>query len=274
MAMSKVIKQILKKVIPKSQRVWLRQTLTTRRIGTNTYERLYDSYARTDMSDDVVGTGDFDMIGRIELALLQMEGLQPHHTVVDLGCGVGRLAVQIIPTLVGGSYIGIDISQTMLKRANERIKRDIPVPPCRVTWIKQTTPEFALSDRSVDMMCAFSVFTHMEHEDTYRYLRAALPLVRPGGRFIFSCIPLTLPLGKEIFKKSASVDLRTRWMSIRNVATSIDYMAEIARLAGWSPLRWYAGNVANVGPTPDGRMWPLGQTSCVLEAPGAVTALH
>ena len=268
--MSKLIKPILKKVIPKQQRVWLRQTLTARRVDNNTYEELYDSYARTDTSDDVVGTGDFDKIGRIELALLQMEGLQPNHTLLDLGCGVGRLAVHVIPTLVGGSYIGIDISQTMLKRANARIKQAIPNPPCQVRWIKQTTPEFALAEHSVDMMCAFSVFTHMEHEDTYGYLKAALRIVKPHGRFIFSCIPLTLPLGKEIFQKSAGVDLKTRWMSIRNVATSIDYMEEISRLAGWTPLRWYAGDAENIGPTADGKMWPLGQTSCVLEAPASL----
>jgi len=265
--MNKLIKPVLKKVIPKPQRVWLRQTLTGRRVGNNTYEKLYDSYARTDTSDDVVGTGDFDLIGRIELNLLQMEGLQPDHTLVDLGCGVGRLAVHVIPTLVGGSYIGTDISQTMLKRANARIKRVIPNPPCDVRWIKQTKPEFEIAENSVDMLCAFSVFTHMEHEDAYQYLKAALRIVKPQGRFIFSCIPLTLPLGKEVFLNSSGVDLKTRWMSIRNVATSIDYMEEIARLAGWTPLRWYAGDVANIGPMDDGRMLSLGQSSCVLEAP-------
>ena len=40
---------------------------------------------------------------------------------MDLGCGAGRLAVHAVPTLIGGSYIGVDISQTMLKRAKARI---------------------------------------------------------------------------------------------------------------------------------------------------------
>jgi len=262
-----MMRKVLKKVIPKPQRDWLRQSLTPLRVGNNTYEELYDSCARKNTSDEAVGKGDFDEIGRIELTLLQMEGLQPDHTLVDLGCGVGRLAVHVIPTLVGGSYIGTDISQTMLKRANARIKNVIPNPPCDVRWIKQTAPEFEIADNSVDMMCAFSVFTHMEHEDAYQYLKAALRIVKPHGRFIFSCIPLTLPLGKEVFLNSSGLDLKTRWMSIRNVATSIDYMEEIARLAGWTPLRWYEGDVENIGPMDDGRMFSLGQASCVLEAP-------
>jgi ubiquinone/menaquinone biosynthesis C-methylase UbiE len=265
--MNKIIRPILKTVIPKRQRDWLREKVTTLRIGNDTYEDLYDTYARENEIDQVVGPGDFDLIGRIELALLQMEGLKPEHTLVDLGCGVGRLAVHVIPTLIGGSYVGIDISKTMIKRAEARIAQAVPNPPCRVTWQQQTTSHFNLPDNSVDMICAFSVFTHMEHEDTFRYLKDALRIVKPQGRFIFSCTPLTLSIGKEIFLHAASLDLKTRWKYVRNVTTSIDYMAEIARLAGWTPLRWYAGDEPNISLPNNGQKYPLGQASCILEAP-------
>ena len=263
--MSNLIRSAVKMVIPKPQRDWLRDKLTTLRIGNNTYENLYESYAREVQTDFAVGHGDFEVIGRTELTLLQMEGLQPEHTLVDLGCGIGRLAVHVIPILVGGSYIGIDISETMLKRAKVRIAQTVPNPPCRVTWIKQTTPLFNLPENSVDMMCAVSVFTHMEPEDSYRYLKAALKVVKPRGRFIFTCTLLTTSIGKEIFLNSANLDLKHRWKYVRNVTTSLDYMAEVARLAGWSPLRWYAPEVPNIGPTNNGEMYSLDQASCVLE---------
>lgn len=263
----KIIKPILRTVIPKPQRDWLRDRVSTLRIGNDTYEQLYESHARGVNIDEVIGHGDFELIGRIELELLKMEGLQPEHTLVDLGCGVGRLAVHVIPTLNGGSYVGIDISQTMLKRAKARIAQAVPNPPCSVTWMKQTTSQFKLPENSVDMMCAFSVFTHMEHEDSYRYLQDALRIVKPFGRFIFSCLPLTLPCSKEIFLNSAGLDLKTRWRYVRNVTTSVDYMEEIARLAGWIPLRWYAADEANIRLTNTGKMYAFGQASCVLEAP-------
>lgn len=263
----KLIKPILRTVIPKSQRDWLRDRVSTLRMGNDTYEQLYESHAREVKLDDVIGHGDFELIGRIELDLLKMEGLRPEHTLVDLGCGVGRLAVHVIPTLIDGSYIGIDISQTMLKRAKARIAHAVPSPPCSVKWMKQTTSQFKLPERSVDMMCAFSVFTHMEHEDSYRYLKDALRIVKPLGRFIFSCLPLTLPCSKEIFLNSARLDLRTRWRCVRNVTTSVEYMEDIARLAGWRPLRWYAGDEPNIRLTSNGKMSAFGQTSCVLEAP-------
>ena len=264
--MSNLIRSAVKTVIPKSQRDWLRDKLTTLRVGNDTYEDLYESYARNVEADQVVGHGDFDFIGRAELALLQAEGLKPEHTLVDLGCGIGRLAVHVIPTLVGGSYIGIDISETMLKRAKERIAQVSPNPPCRVQWIKQTTPEFNLVENSVDMMCAISVFTHMEAEDSYRYLKATIRLVKPGGRFIFSCTPLSTAIGKEIFLNSAKLDLKTRWKYVRNVTTSMDYMEEVARLAGWSVLRWYDPD-APIGPQNNGERYSIDQALCVLERP-------
>src|SRR5581483_61627 len=122
---------------------------------------------------------------------------------VDFGCGTGRLAVHVIPYLHGGHYIGIDVSRPMLDGARRRVARVVPAPPARVSWIQQTRPVFPLPDRSVDVICAFSVFTHVEHEDTYRYLADARRIIRPDGRFVFSCLPLSLPIARTIFLREA-----------------------------------------------------------------------
>src|SRR5690349_5472746 len=116
------------------------------------YEVIYDSHAKADPSDDAIGIGYYDQIGRTELDLLVMAGLEPHHTLVDFGCGNGRLAVHAIPYLVGGSYIGIDISETFLRRAEQKIAARVPSPPCRVSWVQQRTPYFPLNDDGVDMI--------------------------------------------------------------------------------------------------------------------------
>ena len=266
-SINKLIRPIAKSVIPKSQYAWLRDKLFPLRVGNDTYENVYETYAREIEVDQVIGAGDFELIGRLELALLQMEGLRPDHTLVDLGCGIGRLALHAIPALKSGSYIGIDISQTMLKRARAKVDKAVPNPPCTVKWLHQTTSDFELPRNSTDMICAFSAFTHMEHEDSYRYLKEALRIIKPGGRFIFSCLPLNLAAAKEVFQSSARMDLKTRWKDVRNVTTSVDYMTEIARLAGWEVVRWYAGDQPNIGPVNNGKMYPLGQASCILEAP-------
>lgn len=231
------------------------------------YERMCESHARASHNDEfAIGPGNFEFIGRAELDLLIEEGLRPTQTLVDLGCGIGRLAIHAIPYLDGGHYIGIDISDTFLAAVRQRLADLTAASRCRVQWMKQSTDDFALSDHSVDMICAFSVFTHLEHEDGFRYLKSALRIVKPGGKFVFSCLPIELPAAQKIFRTEASMNLAARWERLRNVVTSVELMTGIATMAGWTIERWRRGDEANI-PRPDGSMTTFGQSTCVLVAP-------
>ncbi|MFB3854944.1 MAG: class I SAM-dependent methyltransferase [Vicinamibacterales bacterium] len=235
------------------------------------YVRLYRRHIRHLSDEDIVGDAKlFDLIGRIELGVLLAEGLRPTDTLVDLGCGTGRLAVHVIPYLAGGRYVGIEILDSILDKAKARVARCSvpPSPPCLVEWVRQTTDVFALPDGSADVVCAFSVFTHMEHEDAYRYLKDARRITRTGGKFLFSCLPMKHQAVYDIFLASARDDLAHRWSKVRNVTTSEDLMESICVLAGWTPVRWYAGNACNIPLPGSGELAALGQSVCVLEARG------
>lgn len=230
------------------------------------YETLYESHAQYYGDDRAVGAGEFELIGRLERQILEYEGLRRDHTLLDFGCGNGRLAIHAIPSLTEGRYIGTDISKTFLQRADERIRASLPRVSCQINLLHQNSARFPVADQSVDMMCAFSVFTHVEHEDTYHYLCDARRVVRPGGRFIYSCMPLNLSLSKHFFLAEAAMPLDARWHRVRSVATSVDMMEELSRMAGWKVLRWYAGDEQNIE-LPGGGKHALGQSCCVLEAP-------
>jgi SAM-dependent methyltransferase len=233
----------------------------------HTYERLYEAHARALPPAAAAGDGDFDRIGRIELAALVDAGLAHGHRLVDFGCGTGRLAVHAVPWLAGGSYVGIDISQTMLGHAEAAVRTSCPGAPCRVSWQHQSAPVFALADATVDLFAAFSVFTHMEHEDAYAYLRDARRVVRPHGRFVLSCLTMDLEAGRRVFRQSAGVSLRERWGTIRNVTTTYDYVEAVAGLSGWRVVKWHKGEEPSILPIePGGGPVSLGQSVCVLEA--------
>ena len=228
------------------------------------YADLYRRCAKEAASDeDIVGQG-YDWIGDVELAVLLECGLRPSSTLVDFGCGTGRLAVKAIPTLSGGAYIGIEIAEDILERAVRNVAAACPDPPCEVIWLHNTGTTFPLDDASADMICAFSVFTHLEHEDVYAYLVDARRAIKPSGCFVFSCLPLELPYARQIFRDSAALALADRWGKVRNIVTSRELMDEIAGLAGWEPARWYRGDQATFGSASDRSHRLLGQSVCLL----------
>lgn len=233
-------------------------------VGGDIYETLYEAHTHRYPDAEVVGAGSFDLIGRQELAFVKLAGLEPTGTLVDLGCGVGRMASHAIPYLAGGRYIGSDVAPSMLTRAQARLESVTAESSCAVSWVKQVGTVFDLPDASVDVFCAYSVFTHIEHEDTYNFLKDARRVVRPGGCFVFSCLPMDLAAARDIFCVSAAMDHASRWNTVRNVTTSVDYMDQISELAWWQVRKWFRGDEENL--SLDGRMYAFGQSVCILEA--------
>jgi cyclopropane fatty-acyl-phospholipid synthase-like methyltransferase len=183
------------------------------------------------------------------------KGLRPDSDLLDFGCGIGRLAKFAIPYLVSGSYTGVDVAPTMIERA--RASFGTTGAGCRVEWAVQTEARFDFRPESFDMICAFSVFTHIEHEDTYRYLADARRIVRPDGLFVLTCLPIQTAWGRRAFLDSARGGLEERWRAVRNVATSMDLMASVASLAGWQVLPFELADqgqtVAALSPDPGHR---------------------
>ena len=59
-------------------------------------------------------------------------------------------------------------------------------------------PEAA--DRA-DMVCFFSVFTHLLHEQSYVYLRDAKRVLKSGGRIVFSFLEFSMPSHWSVFEE-------------------------------------------------------------------------
>ena len=139
--------------------------------------------------------GDFDAVGLLEYYLLLQNGLQKDHTVIDVGCGSGRLAVHLKDYLEG-LYIGMDVVPKLFQYAQKLSNRH--------DWKFYTAPGLTIPepDNSADFICFFSVFTHLLHEETYRYLEDAYRVIKPNGKIIFSFLEFLLPSHWFIFEHS------------------------------------------------------------------------
>jgi SAM-dependent methyltransferase len=123
--------------------------------------------------------GDFVTVGKLEFALLQGLGLNPGQMVVDVGCGSGRLALHL-SAVPGLRYLGTDIVEDLLAHAVKLSRR------ADWAFVRTDGVEIPCADNSADFVCFFSVLTHLTHEDSFRYLREARRVLKPGGRIVFS----------------------------------------------------------------------------------------
>ncbi len=129
--------------------------------------------------------GDYEKFGRIQTAVLRHCGLADGMSLVDLGCGSGRLAAAL-GRVMRLDYLGIDIVQALLDYAASR-------SPPHYRFVLNRTLHVPAPDASADMVCAFSVFTHLLHIETYLYLADMRRVLRPGGRVVFSFLEFADP---------------------------------------------------------------------------------
>jgi SAM-dependent methyltransferase len=197
--------------------------------------------------------GNFELIGAIELGILQHYGLRKSDYLIDVGCGSGRLAKPLSAWLEG-PYLGIDLVGDLVIHARELCRR----PDWRFEMIEHISiPEH---DGRADMVCFFSVLTHLLHEQCYWYLEEAKRVLRPGGRIIFSFLEFREPGHWSIFENTLQ-DARSGGTHPLNV------FVERSAIEVWA---WHLDLVvdefrsASNPVTPAG---PLGQSLCVLSRP-------
>ena len=141
-----------------------------------------------------VGDGDYRAIGAEFLErLAQVADLQPADRVLDIGCGVGRLALPLTQFLEAGSYDGVDpvaagiawcASTITPLYPDVRFKHlDLKHPLYNPGGSLETarTP-LPFADSSFDLICMISVLTHLEQPEALHYAAEIARLLAPGGR--------------------------------------------------------------------------------------------
>jgi SAM-dependent methyltransferase len=145
-----------------------------------------------------IGSGDYKHIGNTWLRyFVDFAELQPNHNVLDVGCGVGRMAVPLTTYLNTSSrYEGFDIDSNPIKWCQDHISSRYPNFNFRVANIynKFYKPDgvaaenyhFPYDDHSFDFVFLTSVFTHMLPQGVEQYMSEITRILTPGGRCLIS----------------------------------------------------------------------------------------
>lgn len=142
-----------------------------------------------------VGDGDFRKIGAAFLEMfIRYGGLRPEWRVLDLGCGIGRMALPLTQFLdPEASYVGVDVNREGITWCRRRIRRlyrnfqfhHIDYHNPLYNPAGQKTPwddPLPFEAGSFDFAIATSVFTHLSRQEAKAFFRQLSRLLRPGGR--------------------------------------------------------------------------------------------
>jgi ubiquinone/menaquinone biosynthesis C-methylase UbiE len=139
----------------------------------------------------------FTALGEQQLRYcIELADLKPDATLLEVGCGMGRLAAALTKYLSQtGKYEGLDITRIGVGWCQRKITSKYPnfrfhlVDAFNNVYnpkgkTKQSEYEFPYSDESFDLIFSYSVFTHMVLEDTTHYLSEISRVLKTGGTSI------------------------------------------------------------------------------------------
>jgi SAM-dependent methyltransferase len=145
---------------------------------------------------DFVGHSDFVETGDEFLGhFVALGGLQPGHAVLDVGCGIGRMARPLAGYLdAGGSYDGFDVNREGIGWCRRRYGRLTNFRFCVADlYNRRYNPagahaaaeyRFPYDDARFDFAILTSVLTHLLEAEADHYLAEVARVLRPGGRAV------------------------------------------------------------------------------------------
>lgn len=142
-----------------------------------------------------IGPGNFKQLGeKLRSDFIRYGGLKPEHRVLDIGSGIGRIAIPLTAYISkDGSYDGFDIVKTGIDWCNKKINSRFPNFRFKHIDLRNDLYNlgskakaedfvFPYADNSFDFVILTSVFTHMQPNEVSNYLKEIARVMRQGGR--------------------------------------------------------------------------------------------
>ncbi len=177
-------------------------------------------------------SGPMEALGRQVLARLKLRG---DETVLDAGCGSGRVTEALIERLPEGRVIAVDASTSMAQAARERLGEQADVRVLDLLELELQEP--------VDAVLSTATFHWIaDHERLFARLHAAL---RSGGQLVVQCggegnINQLRGVANEVLARAPYAEHFREWQAPWNYAAP-GVTEERLRTAGFAEARcWLA----------------------------------
>lgn len=168
-----------------------------------------------------IGRGDFEKIGEtFKDYFIELANLQPNNRVLDVGCGIGRMAIPLTRYLSQeGEYWGFDIVRKGINWCQNRISpkftnfhflhSDVYNKSYNKNGkIQAKDYVFPFDDNFFDFVFLTSVFTHMLPSDIENYLGEISRVLKTEGKCLITFFILNEESESLIRSGHTSIDFR------------------------------------------------------------------
>ena len=168
-----------------------------------------------------VGAGDFEAVGaEFKKHFIELTHMKPSDRVLDVGCGIGRMAVPLTNYLTAdGEYHGFDIVPNAIAWCQEKITpkfNNFQFYHADI-YNKEYNPKgrkiaesykFPFQDNYFDTIVLVSVFTHMLPNDLENYLSEISRVLKPEGKSCITYFLLNDESRKLISENQSTLDFK------------------------------------------------------------------
>jgi SAM-dependent methyltransferase len=195
-------------------------------------------------------------------SLADLSGMTPSSHVLDVGCGVGKLAIPMTRFLdANGRYEGLDI----VPEGIEWCRKQVVGPHGNIHFtladvynreynpkgrVQPTDYRFPYDDETFDVTALYSVFTHMLPDDVDRYVGEIARVLKPNGH-IFATYFIINPESLRLMRSSGCAmqfkrNLGSHWIQNGRVPElgigyNKDFIRDVYAKHGLSSLKIYEG---------------------------------
>lgn len=181
----------------------------------------------------IFGGGDFKRIGEEFLQhFIELGKLKPNEKVLDVGCGIGRMAVPLTKYFQDeGNYEGFDIVADGINWCRKKITPRYPNFHFQLADIynkiynpkgkyKASEYKFPYDKESFDFVFLTSVFTHMLPHDMENYFCEIVRVLKKGGRCLITFFLLNKESLQLINARKGTLDFKYEFGEFRTIDTN------------------------------------------------------
>jgi SAM-dependent methyltransferase len=169
----------------------------------------------------------FNIQGEQHLEVLNRFGLQNGMHIYDLACGSGRTASALHRSNWSGSYKGADVVPELV----EYLKKSC-APYDAVVHIDLSIES---PNSSLDIIFAWSLFTHLHFEETFIYIEDAYRALKSGGKLMFSFLEFKIPSQWAVFNNRVKILQQGELLTHLDIFLHREWICAWAQKIGFGP---------------------------------------